>query len=79
MVDVLEVPAYSLPEAARYVRVPHTTLRYWTQGRGEVGPLVESASIEPLRLSEFKATYVFSFRWNCKYWSTEACGVFKSL
>src|SRR3990170_4392765 len=31
--DVLEVPAYSLPEAAHYLRIPAATLRSWVIGR----------------------------------------------
>jgi uncharacterized protein (DUF433 family) len=49
--SILEVAAYGLPEAARYLRVPGTTLRYWTQGRGDVDPLIELASLDPARLS----------------------------
>ena len=31
--DVLEVPTYSLPEAAHYVRIPAATLRSWVIGQ----------------------------------------------
>ena len=31
--DVLEIPAYSLPEAAHYLRIPVATLRSWVIGR----------------------------------------------
>ena len=31
--DVLEIPAYSLPEAAHYLRLPVATLRSWVIGR----------------------------------------------
>jgi len=50
-VNLSEVPVYGLSEAARYLRVPGTTLRYWIQGRGAVGPLIKLASFEPCRLS----------------------------
>src|SRR5579863_4079405 len=49
--SLLDVPTYGLPEAARYLRIPVTTLRYWTQGRGDVGPLVSLANLSPPRLS----------------------------
>jgi len=50
-INMSEVPVYSVSEAARYLRVPCTTLRYWTQGRGSVAPLIGLASAEPCRLS----------------------------
>jgi uncharacterized protein (DUF433 family) len=31
--DPREMPAYSIPQAARYLRVPVTTLRYWVLGQ----------------------------------------------
>ena len=37
---VLELPAYTVPDAASYVRVPYQTLRYWAFGRGSVPPLI---------------------------------------
>ncbi|MGH9468913.1 MAG: DUF433 domain-containing protein [Terriglobia bacterium] len=43
----MEVPAYGMIEAARYISVPYQTLRYWTQ----VNPLIQIASASPPRLS----------------------------
>lgn len=45
--DLIEIPIYGAPEAARYLRVPYQTLRYWVQGN----PVIEPASKSPLRLS----------------------------
>lgn len=45
--DLMETPIYGLPEAARYIRVPYQTLRYWTQ----VYPLIQLAQVSPPRLS----------------------------
>src|SRR6185437_15829818 len=52
-------PAYTVAEAARYLRIPVTTLRAWTVGRGRptaarLGsfmPLVQPADTEPVSLS----------------------------
>src|SRR5262249_42280032 len=48
---MMETPIYGLSEAARYLRVPLNTLRYWTVGGGSIPPLVKLASNEPSRLS----------------------------
>jgi uncharacterized protein (DUF433 family) len=37
---VLDLPAYSIADAASYARVPYQTVRYWARGRGDVGPLI---------------------------------------
>jgi uncharacterized protein (DUF433 family) len=47
----MELPIYGLSEAARYLRVPLNTLRYWVRGAGSVPPLVKLARSEPSRLS----------------------------
>ena len=52
-------PAYTVAEAARYLRIPVTTLRAWTVGRpgptaarlGGLMPLVQPANREPVLLS----------------------------
>jgi len=46
-----DVPIYGTVEAARYVRVPYETLRYWTLGSESVPPLIELAAARPPRLS----------------------------
>jgi uncharacterized protein (DUF433 family) len=48
---ILETPIYNLVEAAHYTRVPYQTLRYWTQGRDSIRPLITLASTNPARLS----------------------------
>ena len=46
-----EEPAYGLPEAAVYLKVPYTTLRYWLTGFGKQAPIIVSAESVPTRLS----------------------------
>jgi uncharacterized protein (DUF433 family) len=40
-VDVLERPAYTVPEAARYLELPAGTLQYWVAG-GRVQPVIRT-------------------------------------
>jgi uncharacterized protein (DUF433 family) len=46
-----ELPAYGIPEAARYLRTPYQTLRYWLTGFGHMPPVIKMAA--PNRLSYF--------------------------
>src|SRR5713226_589120 len=46
---MMETPIYGVTEAAQYLRVPLTTLRYWVQGGGSVPPLIRLT--EPARLT----------------------------
>lgn len=46
-----EEPAYGLPEAAVYLKVPYTTLRYWLTGFGKQSPIIIPAESGPTRLS----------------------------
>jgi len=46
-----EEPAYGLPEAAVYLKVPYTTLRYWLTGFGKLPPIIEAVESSPARLS----------------------------
>lgn len=46
-----EEPAYGLPEAAVYLKVPYTTLRYWLTGFGKQSPIIVPAESGPTRLS----------------------------
>ncbi len=48
---LMETPIYGISESAQYLRVPHTTLRYWVEGARSIPPLVKLASREPARLS----------------------------
>jgi len=45
-----EEPAYGISEAAVYLKVPHTTLRYWL-GLGKLPPIIQPAGSNPVRLS----------------------------
>jgi len=42
-VDELEMPNYGIPEAATYLHVPTSTLRYWLIGTDNEAPLVKLA------------------------------------
>jgi len=44
-------PAYGLPEATVYLKVPKTTLRYWLTGSGKLPPIIEPVESGPIRLS----------------------------
>lgn len=46
-----EEPAYGLPEAAVYLKVPYTSLRYWLTGFGKQTPIIAPAESNPARLS----------------------------
>src|SRR3954454_3567247 len=48
-----EEPAYGLSEAAVYVKVPYTTLRYWVIGFGKQPAIIKLAESDPARLSFF--------------------------
>lgn len=39
-IATLERPMYALPEAARSLRVPTSTLRWWLEGRGDYPPVL---------------------------------------
>jgi len=45
-----EEPAYGVSEAAVYLKVPNTTLRYWL-GLGKLPPIIQPACSDPVRLS----------------------------
>jgi uncharacterized protein (DUF433 family) len=47
----LEIPNYTVEEAARYLLVPESTVRYWTIGEANVTPLTTVYSRRPLLLS----------------------------
>lgn len=49
--QIFEVPIYGTVEAARYLRVPYQTLRYWIRGSDSVPPLITLADKNPPRLS----------------------------
>jgi uncharacterized protein (DUF433 family) len=43
-------PAYGISEAAVYLKIPCTTLRYWL-GSGKLPPIIQPAAPNPVRLS----------------------------
>ena len=45
------MPAYTASEAAHYLTVPVSTIRYWAVGRDNREPLIEPADVDPLCLS----------------------------
>ena len=49
--DPREAPAYPPIEAARYLWIPVSTVRYWAAGRGGIEPMIEPAQALPLVLS----------------------------
>jgi uncharacterized protein (DUF433 family) len=50
--DRRELAAYSPAEAAHYLRIPESTVRYWAVGRpGKSKPVVVAAQVRPLVLS----------------------------
>ena len=38
--DLREQPSYTIPEAARYLSIPVSTVRYWSVGRSSYPPLI---------------------------------------
>jgi uncharacterized protein (DUF433 family) len=44
-------PAYGLPEAAAYLKVPQAGLRYWLTGFSKRPAVIEPAKLSPIRLS----------------------------
>ncbi len=49
--DPRDMPAYRVPEAAHYLGLPASTVRYWSAGRNNYKPLIEPAADSPLLLS----------------------------
>lgn len=41
--ELYEFPAYGVVEAAHYLRIPYTTLRYWLTGFGRTKPIIKMA------------------------------------
>ena len=50
---IYDEPAYGLPEAAAYLKVPPATLRYWLTGFSKRPCVIQPADLAPLRLSFF--------------------------
>ena len=49
--DLREVPAYSIVEAAGYLRIPKSTLRAWLLGQGSFRSVIDIADRQGRRLS----------------------------
>jgi uncharacterized protein (DUF433 family) len=49
--ELMETPIYGTVEAARYLRVPYQTLRYWILGSPRMEPVIRIVSTSPPRLS----------------------------
>ncbi len=54
--DPRELPAYSISEAAHYLSVPASTIRYWSVGRASYEPLIDVPSSAPTLLSFLNLT-----------------------
>ena len=55
-VDPREQPAYSVAEVAHYLIVPEATIRYWSKGQGDYGPLISVPDHIPTLLSFINLT-----------------------
>ena len=53
MTDRRELPTYTISEAAHYLSVPATKIRYWSVGRNHYPPLIDVASAGPPTLVSF--------------------------
>ena len=51
LIDGREMPAYRVAEAAHYLGLPRSTVRYWSAGRGSYESLITAAAEVPLVLS----------------------------
>jgi uncharacterized protein (DUF433 family) len=51
--NIYDEPAYGLPEAAAYLKVPQATLRYWLTGFSKRPAVIAPVEVSPIRLSFF--------------------------
>ena len=54
--DFRELPTYTISQAAHYLSVPATTIRYWSTGRGPYEPLIQVPPHKPTLLSFLNLT-----------------------
>ncbi|MXW44915.1 MAG: DUF433 domain-containing protein [Gammaproteobacteria bacterium] len=54
--DFRGLPSYTISEAAQYLSVPATTIRYWSIGRGQYKPLIQAPRRKPTLLSFLNLT-----------------------
>lgn len=57
---IMEAPVYGFAEAAQYLRIPLTTLRYWSQGSGSVPPLIKLPQSARLSFANLLEAYMLS-------------------
>lgn len=50
-IDIREMPAYTIAEAAHYLLIPDGTVRYWATGQGNYLPIIEVPHSHPTLLS----------------------------
>ena len=60
--DPRDEPAYTVAEAARYLRIPGQTLRTWVVGRSPFRPLIEAPADNPTRLSFNNVVEAYALR-----------------
>ena len=60
--DPRDDPAYTVVEAARYLRIPGQTLRTWVVGRSPFRPLIEAPADNPTRLSFNNVVEAYTLR-----------------
>ena len=48
--DIREIPAYSIEDVSRYVKIPRKTVEYWITGNG-TPPVIVTPSVHPPRFS----------------------------
>lgn len=49
--ELYETPAYGMSEAAVYLKIPYSTLRYWLTGFKKMPPMVQPVDTDPVQLS----------------------------
>ena len=60
--DPRDDPAYTVAEAARYLRIPNQTLRTWILGRPPLRPLIDAPINNPTRLSFNNVVEAYALR-----------------
>lgn len=60
--DPRDDPAYTVAEAARYLRIPNQTLRTWVLGRPPFRPLIDAPVNNPTRLSFNNVVEAYALR-----------------
>lgn len=58
--DHLDFPMYGVVEAARYLRLPYPTLKYWVNGSRRVPPLIKLAGSHTLSFANLLECHILS-------------------